>query len=79
MLQNYLKIAIRSIIRSKVYSFINIFGLSIGLAMCMLITLYVKDELSFDRFQANGNRIFRVITEETSPEGNVNKFSTANS
>jgi putative ABC transport system permease protein len=74
MFKNYFKIALRSIIRSKVYSFINIFGLSIGLTMCMLITLYVKDELSFDRFQANGNRIFRVMTEETSPEGNVNKF-----
>jgi putative ABC transport system permease protein len=74
MLQNYLKIAFRSIVRSKVYSFINIFGLSIGLTMCMLITLYVKDELSFDRFQANGNRIFRITTEETSPEGNVNRF-----
>lgn len=63
MLKSYFKIAFRNISRNKVYSFINIFGLSIGLACAMLIILYVKDEVSYDRFLANSNTIYRVVAE----------------
>ncbi len=51
MFRNYFKTAIRNLLRNKVYSFINIAGLSLGLACCLLIFLYSKDELSYDRFQ----------------------------
>ena len=74
MLQNYLKIALRNLFHNKVFSFINIAGLSIGLACCMLIVLYTKDEVSYDRFHKNVNNIYRITTTETSPEGKVNKF-----
>jgi putative ABC transport system permease protein len=74
MLQNYLKIALRNLFHNKVFSFINIAGLSIGLACCMLIVLYTKDEISYDRFHKNVNNIYRITTTETSPEGKVNKF-----
>ncbi len=60
MLKNYLKIAWRNLRKHKFYSFLNIFGLSLGLASCLLITLYVVDELSYDRSFANADRIFRV-------------------
>jgi putative ABC transport system permease protein len=60
MIKNYLKIAIRSLLRNKVFSFINIAGLSIGLACCMLISLYVFDELSYDRFHEKADRIYRL-------------------
>ena len=50
MLKNYFVIAIRNLWRNKVFSTINISGLSIGLACCMLIFLYTKDEVSYDRF-----------------------------
>ena len=50
MFKNYLTIALRNLSRNKVYAFINIAGLSIGLACAMLILLYVKDEVSFDKF-----------------------------
>ena len=63
MLKNYFKVAYRNIIRNKAFSFINIAGLSIGLACCMLIVLYAEDELSFDRFQQNKNQLFRVTCE----------------
>ncbi len=53
MFKNYFKIAWRNLQRNKVYSFINIAGLSMGLACAMLILLYVKDEVSFDRFHKN--------------------------
>ena len=60
MFKNYFKTAFRNLARNKVYSFINIAGLSIGLACAMLIMLYVKDEVSFDRFHKNVNNIYRI-------------------
>lgn len=63
MLQNYLKIAYRNLLRNKLFSFINIFGLATGMACCLLIVLYVVDEFSYDRFHDKGNRIVRVIME----------------
>jgi putative ABC transport system permease protein len=60
MLQNYLKIALRNLLRNKVYSFINIGGLAVGMATCLLISLYVLHELSFDRYHTKANRIHRV-------------------
>ena len=57
MIRNYLKIALRNLLRNRVFSLINIAGLSIGLAVCMLIVLYTKDELSFDRFHTNGDNL----------------------
>ncbi|BAV07076.1 ABC transporter permease [Filimonas lacunae] len=61
MFRNYLKIAFRNLARNKVYSFINIAGLSIGLACAMLILLYVKDEVSFDRFHQQVAHIYRIV------------------
>ena len=62
---NYLKTALRSIRRQRGYSFINISGLAIGLAVCMLIVLWVVDEWSFDRFNVNAGRIYRVYFDES--------------
>jgi ABC-type antimicrobial peptide transport system permease subunit len=63
MFKNYLKIAIRNILRHKVYSFINIFGLAVGMACCILILLLVQHHLSYDRFHKNVGDIYRVIKE----------------
>ncbi|MBS1916738.1 MAG: ABC transporter permease [Bacteroidetes bacterium] len=63
MLKNYFKTAWRNLTRNKVYSFINIAGLSIGLACAMLIMLYVKDEVSFDRFHKKVNNIYRIVSK----------------
>ena len=60
MLFNYLKIAIRSLKRNKAFSAINIFGLAIGFACCMLIIAYIADELSYDRNAPNFKQIYRV-------------------
>ncbi len=60
MIKNYLKLAFRNLARNKVFSFINIAGLSLGLTCCMLIVLYTKDEVSFDRFQENKDELYRV-------------------
>ena len=61
MFKNYLKIAYRNILKYKGYTLINIAGLTIGIACCLLIILFVQDELSFDQFHKNSDRIYRVI------------------
>ena len=63
MFKNHLKIAYRNFVRHKLYSFITVFGLAIGLSICMIISLWVLRELSYDRFHKNANRIYRVERE----------------
>lgn len=63
MIKNYFKIAFRNIWKNKAYSAINIFGLAIGLATCLLISLYVTDELSYDKFFPKANRIYRINSD----------------
>lgn len=60
MFSNYLKVAWRNLLKSKGFSFINIFGLAAGLACFILISLYVVDELSYDKFNSKADRIYRI-------------------
>src|SRR5215218_1029861 len=62
MLKNYFKIAWRNLMKNKVFSFINIFGLSVGLTCCMLISLYIYHEVSYDKHHENGDRIYQLGT-----------------
>lgn len=71
MLRNYLKVIFRNLIKNKAFSFINIFGLAMGLACFVLIGAYIKDELSYDQYHPDNDRIYRVVeiikdTEESS-------------
>ena len=69
MFKNYFTVALRNLLRNKIYAFINIAGLSIGLACAMLIILYVKDEVSYDRFHANVGNIYRIVTQSIDKNG----------
>lgn len=60
MIGNYFKVASRNILKRKMYSFINAFGLSIGIAFCILIYLFIRDEKSFDHFHSNKSQIYRM-------------------
>lgn len=71
MFKNYFKTAFRNLSRNKVYAFINIAGLSLGLACAMLIILYTKDEVSYDRFHANVDNIYRVTVKRIKPDGSI--------
>ncbi|GAB3557397.1 ABC transporter permease [Spirosoma fluminis] len=71
MLQNYFKITLRTLAHNRVYSLINVIGLSIGLAAAMLIMLYTKDEVSYDQFHANNPNIYRIYSEDLTPAGAV--------
>ncbi|MBN8578994.1 MAG: ABC transporter permease [Cytophagales bacterium] len=64
MFQNYLKIAFRALWRSKIHSSINVLGLSLGIACCLLIALFVRDEWTFDTFHIKAERIYRVFVKE---------------
>ncbi|MFQ5629060.1 MAG: ABC transporter permease, partial [bacterium] len=67
MLKHYLKIATRNILKYKTYSFINVFGLAVGIACCILVFLFVQDELQFDRFYENRDQIYRVNLQTKTP------------
>lgn len=71
MLSNYLKIALRALSRHKLTSFINISGLGLGLACCLLIFLFVQDELGYDRHHSHADRIYRVTRSFHSADGDV--------
>jgi len=63
MFKNCFKVALRNFLRHKGYAAINVSGLAIGIACCMVIFLFVRNELNYDRFHENGDRIFRVLRQ----------------
>ena len=69
MIRNYLTIAIRNLLRNKVFSFINVFGLALGLSCSMLILLWVQDELTWDRFHPNIDQLYRVYINRPADNG----------
>ena len=69
MFRNYLTIAWRNISRNKAYAAINILGLAVGIAACLLLFIVVKYELGYDKFQPNYKRIYRVVTQDKFSDG----------
>ena len=74
MLRNYLKIALRNLSRSKSFSSINTLGLSVGMCCCMLLLLYIRSELSFDKYHEHANNLYllgskSVIGQNAGQEG----------
>ena len=72
MFKNYFKIIWRGMFRQKMYSLVKIGGFALGIAACLLIALFIKDELSYDRQFPDGERIYRVV-EEYNDNGNISK------
>ena len=77
MLRNYLKTAFRNLVRNKYFTTINIAGLSIALACCMLILLYIRDEFSYDRFHEKKDSIWQLTCDRIEKEGTEEKFAIA--
>lgn len=75
MFKNHLKIALRIMKRYRGYAFINITGLAVGMACCILILLWIRNELSYDRFHEKGKRIFKVTIESHRSDGRIESFS----
>ena len=72
MFFNYFKVAFRQLRQNKLYSSINILGLSIGLTVSIFILLFVMHELEYDKFHVNGSRIFKVMTEVKMGDQTIN-------
>ncbi|SFE99869.1 ABC transporter permease [Spirosoma endophyticum] len=72
MLANYLKIALRTLWKNKVYSGINVAGLAIGLAACLAIGLYILDEFTYDRFNTHYDSIYRIVENQKQASGIYN-------
>ncbi len=72
MFKNYFKIALRNLWKHKVFSFINIMGLTVGMTACFLIFLYVSFEWSYDSFHSKANRIYRVVADIKTPTEVIN-------
>ncbi len=75
MLKNYLKTSVRNLLRHKNYTFINVLGLTVGLVTSIFILLWIIDELSFDRFHSDADRIFKVMVNNTYPDGTIETYS----
>ncbi len=73
MIKNYFKTAWRNILKNKVFSIINLLGLSIGISVCFVILLFVQDELSYDRFNVKADRIVRVLFQANMNGGKINE------
>ena len=78
MFRNYLTVAVRNLLRHKLYSFINVLGLAIGMACCILILLFIQDEFRYNTFHTQAHRIFRVL-RETKVSGRNVEFDTGTS
>lgn len=77
MLKNYFKIAFRNLWRHRVFSFINIMGLTVGMTACLLIFLYVRFELSYDKFHPKADRIYRMVTDLKTPTETIKNSGPA--
>jgi putative ABC transport system permease protein len=76
MIRNYIKTAYRSLLKNKGFTVLNVLGLSVGLATCLLIVFYVVDELSFDKYNTKADRIYRLTTE-AKLNGNEGVYATS--
>src|SRR5688572_8864407 len=76
MIRNYFKIAIRSLIRNKAFTFINMFGLVLGISFSTMLYMYVSNELSYDSFHQKSDRTYRILTVNKSIPDNVRTFGS---
>src|SRR4030095_9327971 len=76
MIKNYLKIAIVSIRKNIFSSAINILGLALGLSLCLLIIMIIKDELSYDKFHPSRHKVYRVNTRVVHRSGDNGRYAT---
>lgn len=77
MFFHYLKVGIRNLLKNKVFSFINVFGLAVSMSICLVLIMVVFDQMSYDQYNTKRERIYRVITKRLNNNDFVNGFATA--
>ncbi len=78
MLRNYLTIALRNFLKHRAYAIISILGMAVGIACCLLVLLFIRDELQFEGFHRSGDRIYRVL-RQVRMSGSNSRFTTGTS
>ncbi|MFQ5630303.1 MAG: ABC transporter permease, partial [bacterium] len=69
MFKNYVKIALRNLFRHRLFTMINVAGLALGIACCLLIGIFIQNELSYDRYHRDPEHVFRVLVHRTGDDG----------
>ncbi|MEM6817086.1 MAG: ABC transporter permease, partial [Bacteroidota bacterium] len=77
MLKNYLKVAVRSLLKNKTFSTINIFGLALSMSVCIVVIMLIADQASYDRYNSKSDRVFRINTERDDTNDFINLFATS--
>ena len=77
MFNNYLKIALRNILKYKAHSFINLLGLALSMSICLVIILFIREESSFDTFHENRDLIYRVNSKQRFESGTVDNLAAS--
>ncbi len=77
MIKNYFKVAWVNLVRNKSVSFINIFGLALGMSLCLLIITILKDQFSFDKFHPDADRVYRINTEAVRKNGSTEDYASS--
>ena len=77
MLKNYLKVAVRSLLKNKTFSTINIFGLALSMSVCVVVIMLIADQASYDRYNSKIDRVFRINTERDDTNDFINLFATS--
>ena len=76
MFKNYFKVAFRNLARHKLFSFINIFGLALSMSVCLIVLIRIKDQISYDKFHPNHEKLYRIITKLTNRQGDEFNLAT---
>ena len=77
MWRNHIKIAIRQLKNQRTFSFLNIFGLAVGMSVCMLIIMLIKDAHSYDLFHDDSDQIYRIVTTPVRKSGATESYATS--
>ncbi|MBC7849019.1 MAG: ABC transporter permease, partial [Chitinophagaceae bacterium] len=77
MFRNYIKVAVRTLMKNKLFTLINVFGLALSMSICMLVLIGLKDQLGYDKFHPRPERIYRIISQLTNKQGNSYRFATS--
>ncbi len=77
MLQNYIKITLRNLLKNKTFSFVNIFGLAAGISVCFLVIMLIKDANSYDKFHEDSENVYRILTNAIRKNGGEEKYASS--
>lgn len=77
MLKNYLKVAVRSLLKNRTFSVINVFGLALSMSVCIVVIMLIADQLSYDQYNNKSENIYRINTERDDTDDFVNLFATS--